>query len=359
MLVAYLSRRDPKTGALLLFGPPGCGKSSTVAALAAGRYDIYEFNGSGLDKNTVEQDLIPALRSRALPGHKPTLVVIEEVDGMFASDTYGPLPALKSILGKGGGNACICIGNDAYTNTSRALRDIPGCVTIMARRQPDDAMRRVLQRLSRQRIVDFPDAVVLAGLLPNAVSSIIAAAQGDIRQLQMHLEQYILSTRTRTASYLPGAAAAQSTLLDDYRAFTSRGCAMEHRIEMLEDNEAVGAMVYANYLREANNAAIQHVAAAAEALSASGLLGTANIGYMLACQSSASGKRGMPTFDISTYFRMPENTFMHQYDRAVAARSLAASMQSVADFGFIERVALTAPQHALPALAGASRQPLA
>ncbi len=98
-IVTFLKQFPGKKRALLLHGPPGSGKSSSVVAVAKELgYELLEFNASDKrNKGMVEELVGNAAMQQSLFMTKK-LILLDEVDGVSGNDDRGGLAALKKIL---------------------------------------------------------------------------------------------------------------------------------------------------------------------------------------------------------------------------------------------------------------------
>jgi len=108
--------------AILLHGPPGVGKTSSVEAAANELgYGILEMNAS--DVRTEERiiELVwPAVSSKSLSGKK-RLILFDEVDGIYGRSDSGGLAALLKILSSGSVPVAMT-ANDPWGDDLRNLR---------------------------------------------------------------------------------------------------------------------------------------------------------------------------------------------------------------------------------------------
>lgn len=111
--------RKPK--AILLYGPPGTGKTTLAhVASAEMNYEIFELNASDLrDKDKIKEILKPALEQKSIT-KKGKIILIDEVDGILASERGGFLELLNLIdLTQ---YPIILTANDAWGKNLNSLR---------------------------------------------------------------------------------------------------------------------------------------------------------------------------------------------------------------------------------------------
>ncbi len=92
--------RLPEKRALLLYGPPGSGKTSTAYALAADLgCECIELNASDWrTKDVIERIVGTASSTGSLKPGQRKLIIIDEVDGIHGRAEYGGLAALKKLI---------------------------------------------------------------------------------------------------------------------------------------------------------------------------------------------------------------------------------------------------------------------
>ena len=107
---------------LLLYGPPGVGKTATAYAVASEyNWDLIEMNASDTrDRTTVERILGAASQSVSLFGGRK-LILIDEVDGLSSKEDTGGVRAIIDIL-QHSSNPIILTANDAWATSVTPLR---------------------------------------------------------------------------------------------------------------------------------------------------------------------------------------------------------------------------------------------
>jgi replication factor C large subunit len=106
----------PKKRALLLYGPPGSGKTSAAYALARDlNYDYIELNASDWRTRDVINRIVgSASRFGTLdPEREKKVIILDEVDGIHGRAEYGGLAALKKLITQSR-HPIILIANDPW-----------------------------------------------------------------------------------------------------------------------------------------------------------------------------------------------------------------------------------------------------
>ena len=117
-----LNYKQQKQKAILLWGPIGNGKTSSVYALAKELdYDILEINSSDLRKaENIKSFLDSALGQQSL-FFKPKLILIDEVDNISGVKDRGCIPALLKAIEKSS-FPVVLTANDPFEQKFKALK---------------------------------------------------------------------------------------------------------------------------------------------------------------------------------------------------------------------------------------------
>ncbi|ABR55230.1 AAA ATPase central domain protein [Methanococcus vannielii SB] len=115
--------RGNKQKPVLLFGPPGSGKTTMAHAIANDyNFDVIELNASDKrNKDVISQVVGTAATSKSLTG-KRTLIVLDEVDGLSGNDDRGGVSEIIKVL-KNAENPVILTANDVYKPALSSLRN--------------------------------------------------------------------------------------------------------------------------------------------------------------------------------------------------------------------------------------------
>jgi len=116
--------KKQKKNSILIYGPAGCGKTSSVYALANNLgYEVIEMNASDLrNKNQINEVMGAASKQMSLFA-KSKIILIEEVDGIAGRSDYGGIAALTKLI-KESAFPVIITANNPFDNKFSSLRNI-------------------------------------------------------------------------------------------------------------------------------------------------------------------------------------------------------------------------------------------
>ena len=157
--------------ALLLYGPPGCGKTSLVEAIANEYgYELIEMNASDFRRKTdIERIALRASTSQSLFGFSRKIILLDEIDGISSKEDEGALEAVQELVEKTS-VPIIMTANNPWDQNLRILRDLAEFVQF--KKLTKSVMKNVLMKICRvEKMVCNEDAI----------DYIIEKSEGDLR----------------------------------------------------------------------------------------------------------------------------------------------------------------------------------
>jgi len=179
---ASWEKGSPITGAVILYGPAGTGKTSAALALAREfDWDYIEMNASDARTAGMIQKIAgPASRSMTFSG-KPRLVILDEADNLHGTADRGGAVAMLRLV-RETSQPVLLIANEYY-DMEKPLRD--AAKGIQFRSVRSTTIAQALREICRAEGVDCdPDALMMiaeraGGDMRSGVNDLQAAAQGQ------------------------------------------------------------------------------------------------------------------------------------------------------------------------------------
>ncbi|VVB78972.1 Replication factor C large subunit [uncultured archaeon] len=169
----------PKKRALILNGPVGTGKTSMTIALANEyNLELFELNASDLrNRSKLEEVLKPASTQQSL-FKKGKIILMDEADGITASDNGG-LPELLVLISKSG-FPIIITANDIWQRKFSLLRQKCQIVNLKELKEPTlvEIINEILKKENKH-------------LKKETVNLIVKNAKGDVRSALNDLQTAI------------------------------------------------------------------------------------------------------------------------------------------------------------------------
>jgi len=168
---------NPIKKAALFNGPPGCGKTSLVEALANEfGYELIEMNASDYRRATdIERIAKVAATQRGLTG-RGKLILLDEVDGLSRLADEGAIQAILDLI-KITKNPVVMTANNAWEQKLKPIRE--ASLMVNFRRLTKTDVKRVLRRICELEKIQCEE---------DAINFIAERAEGDLRSAINDLE---------------------------------------------------------------------------------------------------------------------------------------------------------------------------
>jgi len=173
-------RGKPTKKAALLYGPPGCGKTSIVFATAQEfNWELIELNASDVrSREAIEARVFSSSRTGSVAGYAGKIILLDEVDGISPREDAGGLQAILDLIERSA-YPVVLTANDPWDPKLRPLRDV--CELIEFKRLGKRDVVKVLESICAKEGIAC-DKEVLSAIAENAKGD-LRAAINDLQTL--------------------------------------------------------------------------------------------------------------------------------------------------------------------------------
>ena len=201
-MVKWLRNWKIGSKALLLTGPPGVGKSTSVYALASEfGYTVIEYNASDVrTRERLRESLAPTLENSTLFRDEKLLVFLDEVDGISGRSDYAGIDFVLDFIE----NATVPVAMAANTEETQKLKKIEQ-KSLVLRFKPvgEDLLFMFLRAVTSREDLKASD---------ETLRRIARSSRGDVRQALNTLQT--VSGRDISGSYTDREFTSDASALD-------------------------------------------------------------------------------------------------------------------------------------------------
>jgi replication factor C large subunit len=166
----WVEGRIPSKRGVLLWGPPGVGKTSLVEAIARTyNFEVVELNASDFRRKQDIERIVGVAATRKSLFKRGYIILLDEVDGITGREDFGGVEAIRRIL-EYTRNPIIMTANDPWKDKLRPLRE--KVILVQFRPLGKRDIVRVLKKICEAEKLYCED---------QALSYIAEKAEGDLR----------------------------------------------------------------------------------------------------------------------------------------------------------------------------------
>ena len=159
-----------KKKALLLYGPPGCGKTSSVHALVKELDgELLEINASDYRTSAIIEEKLSAFSQQQSLFGKQKIILVDEVDGISGQKDRGGIATLTKIIATSP-IPVVMTANNPFDKKFSSLRKVAELVELQQLSYQD--IIAVLQKVCDIENIDYD---------PEAIKKLAFRSQGDLR----------------------------------------------------------------------------------------------------------------------------------------------------------------------------------
>jgi replication factor C large subunit len=160
----------------LIYGPPGCGKTAAVYALANELgLELVELNASDFRNSDAIESIVGGASKQMSLFFKSKLILVDEIDGLAGREDRGGLLTILKLL-KESSFPLVLTANDPWDTKFSGLRK--ACHMVQFNKLDHSAVLHVLKQICQAEKISFED---------DALEGLARRADGDLRGAMIDL----------------------------------------------------------------------------------------------------------------------------------------------------------------------------